>query len=55
MQANARLHRQGQEKSVIIHHLITQNTVEERVLNALKDKKELQDDLIEYLKVKYEM
>lgn len=53
MQANARLHRQGQKESVIIHHLITKNTVEERVLNALRDKKEVQDDLMEYLKAKY--
>lgn len=54
MQANARLHRQGQKESVIIHHLITKGTVEERVLNALRDKKEVQDDLLEYLKAKYE-
>lgn len=55
MQANARLHRQGQKESVIIHHLITKDTVEERVLNALKNKKEVQDDLMEYLKSKYKV
>lgn len=54
MQANARLHRQGQTESVIVHHLITKNTVEEKVLNSLKNKKEVQDDLMEYLKAKYE-
>lgn len=54
MQANARLHRQGQKEKVIVHHLITKDTVEERVLNALLNKKEVQDDLLEYLKAKYE-
>lgn len=53
-QANARLYRQGQSESVIIHHLITQDTVEERVLSRLQEKKEVQDDLIEYLKAKWE-
>lgn len=53
MQANARLHRQGQKESVIIHHLITEKTVEERVLQALNGKKEVQDGLIEYLKAEY--
>ncbi len=53
-QANARLYRQGQSESVIIHHLVTKDTVEERVLSRLQEKKEVQDDLIDYLKAKFE-
>lgn len=37
-QANARLHRQGQDHAVIIHHLITEGTVDEQVMAALKHK-----------------
>lgn len=37
-QANARLYRQGQERPVIIHHLIASGTVDEQVMTALKDK-----------------
>lgn len=37
-QANARLHRQGQDHAVIIHHLITEGTVDEQVLQALEKK-----------------
>ncbi|MDR3565555.1 MAG: DEAD/DEAH box helicase [Negativicutes bacterium] len=37
-QANARLDRQGQTKSVIVHHLVAVGTVDELVLKALKNK-----------------
>ena len=37
-QANARLYRQGQEKPVIIHHLIAEGTVDEQVMRALQHK-----------------
>lgn len=37
-QANARLHRQGQDHAVIIHHLIAEGTVDEQVLQALEKK-----------------
>ena len=37
-QANARLHRQGQEHAVIIHHLAAEGTVDEQVMEALKRK-----------------
>lgn len=53
MQANARLHRQGQTRAVIINHLVTKDTVEERVLKALTNKKEIQDELMRYLKYQY--
>lgn len=52
-QANARLYRQGQDKSVIIHHLITAGTADEHVLKSLQGKKDVQDELIESLKAKY--
>ena len=37
-QANARLYRQGQEKPVIIHHLIAEGTADEEVMAALQNK-----------------
>lgn len=49
-QANARLHRQGQEQSVIIHHIITQDTVDERVMQALSKKDSTQRSLLDALK-----
>jgi len=52
-QANARLHRQGQKEKVIIHHLITAGTVDEIVMQSLKRKTVVQDELIEALKVRY--
>lgn len=52
-QANARLYRQGQTNSVIIHHLITEGTMDGHVLASLQKKREVQDDLMEALKVKY--
>lgn len=52
-QANARLYRQGQKNSVIIHHLVTDGTVDKRVLDSLQGKREVQDELLESLKEKY--
>ena len=49
-QANARLHRQGQEKPVIIHHLIAEGTVDEQVMKALKAKDTSQAALLAALK-----
>lgn len=52
-QANARLYRQGQEKPVIIHHLLTSGTADEHVLKSLQGKRDVQDELLESLKAKY--
>lgn len=52
-QANARLYRQGQKHNVFIHHLICENTVEERVLETLQRKGKVQDELLDYLAFKY--
>lgn len=49
-QANARLHRQGQEKPVIIHHLIVEGTVDEDVMDALRRKDTSQASLLAALK-----
>lgn len=47
MQFNARLHRQGQDKPVIIHHLITRGTIDERIVQRLQDKRRTQDALMD--------
>ena len=49
-QANARLYRQGQEKPVIIHHLVADGTVDEQVMRALQDKDTSQAALLAALK-----
>jgi SNF2 family DNA or RNA helicase len=49
-QANARLYRQGQEKPVIIHHLIAKGTVDEEVMAALQSKDTSQSALMTALK-----
>ena len=51
-QANARLHRQGQEKPVIVHRLLVQGGVDEDVAKALEAKDETQAALIEALKAR---
>ena len=49
-QANARLHRQGQTRPVIVHHLIAEGTVDEQVMRALKTKDTSQAALLAALK-----
>lgn len=51
-QANARLHRQGQKEIVIIHHIITRNTVDEDVMAALSNKEVNQNILLEAVKAR---
>lgn len=51
-QANKRLHRQGQKEKVIIHHLITKDTRDEDVMQALESKGDVQDELLASLKVR---
>jgi SNF2 family DNA or RNA helicase len=51
-QANARLHRQGQKETVIIHHLIAKGTVDEDVMNALANKEINQNMLLEAVKAR---
>ena len=49
-QTNARLWRQGQQDTVMIHHIITDDTVDGRVLKALQSKEKIQDSLIAAVK-----
>ncbi|AUW96761.1 SNF2-related protein [Streptococcus pluranimalium] len=50
-QLNARLWRQGQKETVIIHHLITKGTIDEEVMKRLKTKTITQDHIIEAVRV----
>lgn len=49
-QTNARLWRQGQKETVVIHHLISKGTIDERVMKALNDKNNTQSALIDAVK-----
>ncbi|MEC1771927.1 DEAD/DEAH box helicase [Schinkia azotoformans] len=51
-QANARLWRQGQKQTVVIHHIIAKGTIDERVMKALEDKDVSQAALIEAVKAR---
>ena len=49
-QANARLYRQGQTETVVINHIITKGTVDEKVMKALQNKDAGQELLLEAVK-----
>ena len=51
-QANARLWRQGQKQSVVIHHIIAKDTIDDRVMKALEDKDVSQAALMEAVKAR---
>lgn len=51
-QANARLDRQGQTSSVIVHHLLVEDSVDEQVLRVLQGKEQGQDALLEAVKAR---
>ena len=50
IQANARIYRQGQTKPVIIHHLAVKDSIDERVIDVLAGKINLQEALLDSLK-----
>lgn len=50
IQLNKRLHRSGQAKPVMIHHLIVEGTVDEKILASLDGKNKTQDALLDALK-----
>lgn len=51
-QANKRLHRQGQTEKVIIHHLVCAGTRDEDVMQALRQKDNVQNWVMESLKAR---
>ena len=51
IQANARIYRQGQEKPVVIHHLMVGNSIDERVVHVLEGKINLQEAILESLQI----
>ena len=53
-QANKRLHRQGQKSTVFVHHLVTQGTRDEDVMEALHQKGDTQEHLLQSLKARIE-
>ncbi|MCW6662752.1 DEAD/DEAH box helicase [Aerococcaceae bacterium NML190073] len=54
-QCNARLHRQGQTDTVVIHHIIAKGTIDEDVMAALQRKEKIQNALIDAVKAKLEV
>lgn len=53
-QLNKRIHRQGQTKPVIIHHLICKGTMDWEVIKSQKNKDRTQSALMEAVKVRME-
>lgn len=53
-QTNARLYRQGQDDTVVIHHIITKDTIDQDVMKALKRKDTIQTALMEAVKANLE-
>lgn len=51
-QTNARLYRQGQDSTVVIHHILTKGTIDEDVMKALNAKEKIQDALIDSVKAR---
>jgi SNF2 family DNA or RNA helicase len=47
IQTNGRLNRQGQKHPVVIHHLITDGTIDRRIIRALQDKNANQQALLD--------
>lgn len=54
-QTNARLWRQGQKDTVVIHHIIADGTIDNRVLKALQSKEKIQSGLIDAVKAELEV
>jgi len=46
-QANARLHRSGQQNNVVVRHLVSQGTIDERIMRVLASKGDMQQALLD--------
>ncbi len=53
-QTNARIYRQGQSETVVIHHIIAKGTIDENVIKALDKKNVGQEELLEAVKARLE-
>ena len=53
-QTNARLWRQGQEHTVVIHHIIAEHTIDEKIMAALRAKDKTQAALMDAVKAALE-
>jgi SNF2 family DNA or RNA helicase len=51
-QANARIHRQGQKNTVVVHHLVAKETIDEDVMQVLANKKAGQEALLQAVKAR---
>jgi len=49
-QASARLHRKGQKKPVTVHHIVAVNTIDERIMQVLATKGDMQQALLDAVK-----
>ena len=49
-QAVARIHRPGQQNQVVVHHLVAINTIDERIMQVLETKGDMQQALIDAVK-----
>ena len=54
-QTNARLWRQGQQHTVVIHHIIAEGTIDERIMSALRQKDKTQTALMDAVKAMLEV
>lgn len=54
-QTNARLWRQGQKETVVLHHIVCRDTIDEDVMSVLKRKEKVQSDLINAVKANLEV
>lgn len=54
IQLNKRLHRSGQDKPVVIHHLVVEGTVDTDVMESLGQKNDTQEKLLNLLKKRIE-